>query len=80
MERSGMIQIQRGNDGKFVCDCGNSYHRAQALKRHKQGCYASIAIAGDMENNSDYEEGISNQSLIHGTLFSHAFTNYRPCS
>ena len=58
VKRSGTAQIQRSRAGKFEYNCSNGYPRAQALKRYKQGCYASIAIMADMESSSDYKEGI----------------------
>lgn len=57
-ERSGRAQVQRSVAGKFVCECGNCYDQAQSLTRHRQGCYAAIAMIEGGENNSEHEEGI----------------------
>jgi hypothetical protein len=56
--RSERAQVQRSIAGKFVCECGNTYDRAQSLKRHRQGCYAAIAMIEGGENSSEDEEGI----------------------
>jgi hypothetical protein len=58
IERSGRAQVQRSVAGKFVCECGNSYDRAQSLKRHRQECYAAIAMIEGGENSSEDEEGM----------------------
>ena len=56
--RSGRAQVQRSAAGKFVCECENSYDRAQSLKRHRQKCYAAIAMIEGGENSSENEEGM----------------------
>ena len=56
--RSEKSQVQRSGTGRFVCECGNSYERAQSLKRHRQECYAAIAMIEGGRNNSEHEEGI----------------------
>jgi hypothetical protein len=56
--RSERTQVQRSVAGKFICECGNSYDRAQSLKRHRQGCYATIAMIEEGENSSENEEGM----------------------
>ena len=58
VERSRRPQVQRSVAGKFVCECGNCYDRAQSLKRHRQGCYAAIALIEGGKNSSEDEEGM----------------------
>ena len=83
--------MQHSVAGKFVCECGNNYDRAQSLKRHRLGCYTAIAIIERDENSSkdegmfSYSEGlyVSNlifsalQCLILYCLFHHEFANIR---
>jgi hypothetical protein len=37
-------ELQRSEDGRFVCQCGKTYQQVQALKRHQKAC----AIATDV--------------------------------
>jgi len=60
----GTIQVAgnerrgRGAGEKFACFCGTKFWHAWSLKRHKQGCYAAIAMIEGGGNSSLYEEGI----------------------
>jgi hypothetical protein len=56
--RAGRIQVQRSIAGKFVCECGNYYDQAQSLTRHRQGCYATIAMIEGGDNGSENVEGM----------------------
>ena len=55
-ERSERLQVQQSGTGRFVCECGNSYDQAQSLKRHRQRCYAAIAMIERGENSSKHEK------------------------
>lgn len=57
VDRSGIAHTHRSVDGKFVCECGNGYHRSQALKRHKESCYAAIAMIEGGGISLEQEEG-----------------------
>ena len=58
IERIEIGNTIRSVDRKFVCECGIGYHRVQALKHHKQDCYASIAMIESDGNRLDQEEGM----------------------
>jgi hypothetical protein len=58
IEASGNGRMERAVGEKFVCFCGIKFWHAWSLKRHREGCYAAIAMIEGGENSSEYEEGI----------------------
>src|SRR2546423_601280 len=91
VEKSGSTQVQHSVAGKFICEYGNSYDRAQSLKWHRPGYYATIGIIEGGKNSSkdegtfSYSEGlyVCNlifsvlQCLILHCLFHYEFANIR---
>ena len=57
-EASGNGGMERAVGEKFVCFCGIKFWHAWSLKRHRQGCYAAIAMTEGGENGSEHEEGM----------------------
>jgi len=55
---TGNEGVRRAVGEKFECFCGIKFWHAWSLKRHRQGCYAAIAMIVGGENSSEHEEGM----------------------
>jgi hypothetical protein len=51
-------EVQRSENGTFVCLCGKEFTRAHALRRHAAMCTNATVLEETANNDEDNDEGI----------------------